>query len=102
VLTVFGKKVKDIKAPDRLAVGTMVDAKLFGVVKGPARLVVRCDIQDSTHFPDTKDSLEMNLFLDGSVLEAFVDQRSAFAARIYPTYGTARAFGSAAKGRVRR
>jgi beta-fructofuranosidase len=46
---------------------------------------VKRDLQDSTYFPDTKDSLEMNLFLDGSVLEAFVDQRSAFATRIYPT-----------------
>lgn len=46
---------------------------------------VRRDTQESIYFPDTKDSLELNLFLDESVLEVFVDQRSAFAARIYPT-----------------
>lgn len=45
---------------------------------------VRRDIQEATWFPDTKDSLELNLFLDQSVLEVFVDKRSAFAARIYP------------------
>jgi sucrose-6-phosphate hydrolase SacC (GH32 family) len=46
---------------------------------------VKRDEQESTWFPDTKDLFEIDLFLDKSVLEVFLEQRSAFAARIYPT-----------------
>ncbi len=47
--------------------------------------MVHRDVQDATYFPDVKDMLGLDLFLDESVVEVFVDQRSAFAARIYPT-----------------
>ena len=40
---------------------------------------------DATHFPESRDTLELIVFLDASVMVVFVDQRSAFAARIYPT-----------------
>jgi beta-fructofuranosidase len=46
---------------------------------------VKRDSQESTWFPDTKDVLDLDIYLDRSVLELFVEQRSAFAARIYPT-----------------
>ncbi len=47
--------------------------------------MVHRDVQDATYFPDVKDMLGLDLFIDESVVEVFVDQRSAFAARIYPT-----------------
>lgn len=43
------------------------------------------DRLDATYFPETRDTLELSVFLDASVMEVFLDQRSAFAARIYPT-----------------
>lgn len=46
---------------------------------------VKRDIQESTYFPDPDGILELNVFLDESVLEVFLDRRAAFAARIYPT-----------------
>lgn len=46
---------------------------------------VKRDTQESTWFPDRKDALQLDIYLDHSVLEIFVGQRSAFAARIYPT-----------------
>lgn len=50
--------------------------------------MVKRDVQDATYFPDVKDVLELDVYLDESVLEVFVDQRNAFAARIYPTLVT--------------
>lgn len=47
-------------------------------------LVVR-DRAETTYFPVEKDSIAFEIFLDNSVLEVFVDNRSAFATRIYPT-----------------
>jgi sucrose-6-phosphate hydrolase SacC (GH32 family) len=47
--------------------------------------MVKRDTLDATCFPDTPDRVALDVFLDESVLEVFVDQRSAFAARIYPT-----------------
>jgi beta-fructofuranosidase len=46
---------------------------------------VRRDTQNVTWFPDESGVLSLDLFLDQSVLEVFVGQRSAFATRIYPT-----------------
>lgn len=59
---------------------------------------VRRDTLEATWFPDTKDSLELNLFLDQSVLEVFVDERSAFAARIYPTLPASTGFWVGSEG----
>ncbi len=49
--------------------------------------MVKRDIQESTYFPDQDGILELNVFLDVSVLEVFLDRRAAFATRIYPTLG---------------
>ncbi len=46
--------------------------------------MVKRDTLDATCFPDTPDRIGLDVFLDVSVLEAFIDQHSAFAARIYP------------------
>ena len=43
------------------------------------------DAQEVIHFPEVPDELNLEIFLDNSVLEVFVDHRSAFATRIYPT-----------------
>jgi sucrose-6-phosphate hydrolase SacC (GH32 family) len=43
------------------------------------------DIQEATYFPDEKNRLELNVFLDQSVLEVFIDGRAAFATKVYPT-----------------
>jgi beta-fructofuranosidase len=50
--------------------------------------MVKRDMQDATYFPDVKDMLGLDVYLDESVMEVFVDQRDAFAARIYPTLVT--------------
>jgi sucrose-6-phosphate hydrolase SacC (GH32 family) len=47
--------------------------------------LVTQDIQEATFFPVKPDAININLFLDESVLEVFLDDRSAFATRIYPT-----------------
>ena len=47
-------------------------------------LVTR-DVQDATYFPPKADTINFNVFLDESALEVFVDDRAAFATRIYPT-----------------
>jgi beta-fructofuranosidase len=49
---------------------------------------VKNDILDATYFPDKAEAIELDVFLDQSVLEVFIDQRTAFAARIYPTLAT--------------
>jgi sucrose-6-phosphate hydrolase SacC (GH32 family) len=46
---------------------------------------VKRDVQQETYFPSREDAIQMDVFLDHSVLEVFIDDRSAFAARIYPT-----------------
>jgi beta-fructofuranosidase len=46
---------------------------------------VRRNRQDTAYATAEKNSLQLDVFLDRSVLEVFVDSRAAFAARIYPT-----------------
>lgn len=46
---------------------------------------VKRDVQESTYFPDVENLLALDVYLDSSILEVFVDQRNAFAACIYPT-----------------
>lgn len=46
---------------------------------------VKRDLQETTYFPRTDGVLDLEIYLDVSVIEVFVDQRSAFATRIYPT-----------------
>ena len=45
----------------------------------------RHEQEETVYFPLTKDILALDVFLDESVLEVFVDGRAAFASRIYPT-----------------
>ncbi len=47
-------------------------------------LVTR-DVQEATYFPPEENSLDLEIFLDESVIEGFIDRRAAFASRIYPT-----------------
>ena len=47
--------------------------------------MVKRDIEESTYFPDQDGILDLNVFLDASVVEVFVDRRAAFATRVYPT-----------------
>lgn len=49
---------------------------------------VKRDSAEATYFPRIDNVLAVDVYLDNSVLEVFVDQRSAFAARIYPTLET--------------
>jgi beta-fructofuranosidase len=46
---------------------------------------VKQDVLQETYFPPTDDVIQLEIFLDRSVLEVFIDRRSAFAARVYPT-----------------
>lgn len=46
---------------------------------------VKRDVLQETYFPPAVDVIQLEVFLDRSVLEVFIDSRSAFAARIYPT-----------------
>jgi sucrose-6-phosphate hydrolase SacC (GH32 family) len=46
---------------------------------------VRRDREEVEYAPAEKDVLRLEVFVDRSVLEVFVDDRAAFAARIYPT-----------------
>jgi sucrose-6-phosphate hydrolase SacC (GH32 family) len=46
---------------------------------------VKRDVQQATYFPPKDNSIHLNVFLDHSVLEVFVDDRAAFASRVYPT-----------------
>lgn len=43
------------------------------------------DMLQESYFPATEDAIQFDVFLDRSVLEIFIDGRSAFAAHIYPT-----------------
>jgi len=47
--------------------------------------MVRRDLQLTSYSTAEKNSLHLDVFVDRSVLEVFVDGRAAFAARIYPT-----------------
>jgi sucrose-6-phosphate hydrolase SacC (GH32 family) len=47
--------------------------------------MMKKDTLEATCFPDTTGRMALDVFLDDSVLEVFVDKHSAFAARIYPT-----------------
>lgn len=48
---------------------------------------VKRNVEQATYFPTAEDSIRLKVFLDHSVVEVFVDDRSAFATRIYPTLG---------------
>ena len=56
------------------------------------------DVQEAVYFPITPDELSLEVFLDHSVLEVFVDQRNAFATRIYPTLDSSTGVLLGAKG----
>lgn len=43
------------------------------------------DSQEATYFPSQDNILDIEVYLDVSVIEVFLDHRAAFAARIYPT-----------------
>jgi sucrose-6-phosphate hydrolase SacC (GH32 family) len=43
------------------------------------------DLQEATYFPRREDVLEVEVYLDVSVVEVFLDGRAAFGTRIYPT-----------------
>jgi sucrose-6-phosphate hydrolase SacC (GH32 family) len=61
---------------------------------------VKRDMLQETCFPHVADSLQLSVFVDHSVLEVFIDDRSAFAARIYPTLSESNgvAFGCTGSG----
>jgi beta-fructofuranosidase len=46
---------------------------------------VRRDVQEVTYFPQRENVLDVEVYLDVSVVEVFLDRRAAFATRIYPT-----------------
>ena len=56
------------------------------------------DVQQSTHFPDSEGELDVEAFLDASVLEVFLDRKNAFATRIYPTLGSSTGILASAEG----
>jgi sucrose-6-phosphate hydrolase SacC (GH32 family) len=45
-------------------------------------------VEEATYFPDTSDRLEMQVLLDHSVLEVFLDKRAAFATIVHPMLET--------------
>jgi beta-fructofuranosidase len=59
---------------------------------------VRRDRQETEYVSAEKDTLYLDVFLDRSVLEVFVDGRAAFAARIYPTLPASAGVAFAAAG----
>jgi beta-fructofuranosidase len=46
---------------------------------------VKRNLQQATYFPRKENSIHLSVFIDHSVLQVFVDDRSAFATRVYPT-----------------
>jgi sucrose-6-phosphate hydrolase SacC (GH32 family) len=46
---------------------------------------VKRELQEATYFPRREDVLEVEIYLDVSVVEVFLDGRAAFATRVYPT-----------------
>jgi sucrose-6-phosphate hydrolase SacC (GH32 family) len=61
--------------------------------------MVRRDTQEVTYFPVDGGSLELDVFLDESVLEVFVDGRAAFASRIYPMLSNSNGVAVACRGK---
>jgi sucrose-6-phosphate hydrolase SacC (GH32 family) len=59
---------------------------------------VKCNVEQTIYFPPTDNFIEMDIFLDHSVIEVFVDNRAAFAARIYPTLSTSEGVGFGCRG----
>ena len=59
---------------------------------------VKRDRQTTTYMPAEKDSLHLDLFVDRSVIEVFVDHRAAFATRIYPSLNTSNGVAFASEG----
>lgn len=60
---------------------------------------VKRDAEQATYFPTLEDSIRLNVYLDHSVIEVFVDDRSAFASRIYPTLSESETFALSCVGR---
>lgn len=46
---------------------------------------VKRDAEEATYFPRQEGVLDFDIYLDASVIEVFLDERAAFAARIYPS-----------------
>jgi len=59
---------------------------------------VRRDSQTTAYISAEKDSLHLDVFVDRSVLEVFVDDRAAFATRIYPSLNTSQGVAFACDG----
>jgi sucrose-6-phosphate hydrolase SacC (GH32 family) len=60
---------------------------------------VKRDRQDVEYASETKDNFALEVFLDRSVVEVFIDDRATFAARIYPTLATSDRIGFTSVGR---
>jgi beta-fructofuranosidase len=60
--------------------------------------MVRRDRQDTEYASAEQNSLVLDVFVDRSVLEVFVDGRAAFSARIYPTLSDSAGVAFAASG----
>jgi beta-fructofuranosidase len=59
---------------------------------------VRRDRQEAVYVPLIRDTLQLDVLVDRSVLEVFLDNRAAFAARIYPTLNQSNRISFAAVG----
>ena len=60
--------------------------------------LVKRDLEVVAYSPEHKDSIAFEIFLDNSVLEVFLDERAAFATRIYPTLNISDRFALSAFG----
>jgi len=60
--------------------------------------MLKQDLQVTTYLPAEKDSLHLDVFVDRSVMEVFVDDRAAFATRIYPTLRNSGGVGFTSEG----
>jgi sucrose-6-phosphate hydrolase SacC (GH32 family) len=60
--------------------------------------LLKRDRQVTAYLPAEKDSVHLDVFVDRSVLEVFVDDRAAFAARIYPSLKSSAGVAFASEG----
>lgn len=60
--------------------------------------LVKRDLEAVVYHPAQEDSIAFEIFLDNSVLEVFLDDRAAFATRIYPTLNISNRFALSAVG----
>lgn len=60
--------------------------------------LVKRDLEAIAYSPEHKDSIAFEIFLDNSVLEVFLDERVAFATRIYPMLNISDRFALSAFG----